>query len=244
MLYFNEFGKTTYKFGDEVDPVIFQNVSIYSDVVDQVKDSVSFLNIHTIQEGFRPDQVSIQLYGTSLYYWTFYLMNDNIREQGWPLIRHELEAYTRKSFPNTVLTIRDTNLPTTFKVGQTVTGGTSSASGKIIKRNLDLGQIVIEGDLAFTQGGELLTSVNSSGVSETLSSVSSSKEYLAAAYYVDGSSNIVDIDPVTGPGALLTEKTNEDIYFAVNESLRQIKVIKPSQITNIITSFKRSIRGN
>ena len=244
MLYFNEFGKTTYKFGNQLDPVIFQNVSIYSDVLDQVKDSVSFLNIHTIQEGFRPDQVSIQLYGTSLYYWTFYLMNDNLREQGWPLIRHELEAYTRKAFPNTVLTIRNANLPTTFKVGQTVNGGTSGASGLIIKRNLDLGQIVIKGDVAFTQAGELLTSVNSSGTTETLSSVSSSKEYLAAAYYVDGSSNIVDIDPVVGPGGLITEKTNEDVYFAVNESLRQIKVIKPSQITNVITSFKRSIRGN
>jgi hypothetical protein len=42
---------------------------------------------------------------------------------------------------------------------------------------------------------------------------------------------------------LITEKTHEDVYFATNESLRQIKVIKPSQITNIVTSFKKSIRG-
>ena len=243
MLYFNDFPKIQYKFGNEIDPTIFQDISIYSDVVDQIKDSISILNLHTIQEGFRPDQVSIQLYGTSLYYWTFYLLNDNLRQQGWPLTRHELEVYTRKVFPNTVLTIRDINLPIKFKVGQSVSGGTSGASGKIIKRNLDLGQIFVEGDVGFTQGGELLTSVNSSGVSETLSSVSSSKEYLAASHYIDGSSNIVDIDPASGPGALLTEKTNEDVYFATNESLRQIKIIRPSQITNISTSFKRSVRG-
>ena len=243
MLYFNDFPKVQYKFGDEIDPTIFQDISIYSDVVDQIKDSISLLNLHTIQEGFRPDQVSIQLYGTSLYYWTFYLLNDNLRQQGWPLNRHELEVYTRKVFPNTVLTIRDTNLPIKFKVGQSVSGGTSGASGKIIKRNLDLGQIFVEGDVGFSQGGELLTSINSSGISETLSSVSSSKEYLAASHYIDGSSNIVDIDPASGPGALLTEKTNEDVYFATNESLRQIKIIRPSQITNISTSFKRSVRG-
>lgn len=243
MLYFNDFPKIQYKFGNEIDPTIFQDISIYSDVVDQIKDSISILNLHTIQEGFRPDQVSIQLYGTSLYYWTFYLLNDNLRQQGWPLTRHELEVYTRKVFPNTVLTIRDTNLPIKFKVGQSVSGGTSGASGKIIKRNLDLGQIFVEGDVGFSQGGELLTSINSSGVSETLSSVSSSKEYLAASHYIDGSSNIVDIDPASGPGALLTEKTNEDVYFATNESLRQIKIIRPSQITNISTSFKRSVRG-
>lgn len=243
MLFFNDFAKVQYKFGNEIDPVVFQDISIYSDVADQVKDSVSFLNIHTIQEGFRPDQVSIQLYGTSLYYWTFFLLNDNLRQQGWPLTRHELSEYIKKAFPNTTLTIRDVDLPTKFKVGQTVTGGTSGASGKIIRRNLQLGQIVIEGDLGFTESGELLTSVNSSGVSETMSSISSSKEYLSAAYYIDGTSALVDIDPATGPGALITEKTHEDVYFATNESLRQIKVIKPSQITNVVTSFKKSIRG-
>ena len=103
MLYFNDFPKLQYKFGNETDATIFQDISIYSDVVDQIKDSISLLNLHTIQEGFRPDQVSIQLYGTSLYYWTFYLLNDNIRQQGWPLTRHELEVYIRKVFPNTVL---------------------------------------------------------------------------------------------------------------------------------------------
>ena len=67
MLYFNEFENLTYKFGDEVDTVIFQNISTYVDVIDEIKNNITFLNVHTIQEGFRPDQVSIQLYGTSLY---------------------------------------------------------------------------------------------------------------------------------------------------------------------------------
>ena len=243
MTYFNTLDRLLYKFGDEVTSSVFQNLTSYADMIDDLKDAVSFHEKYTIQQGERPDQVSFKFYNTTEHYWTFYLLNDNIRQQGWPLTRHELEVYIRKVFPNTVLTIRDTNLPIKFKVGQSVSGGTSGASGKIIKRNLDLGQIFVEGDVGFTQGGELLTSVNSSGVSETLSSVSSSKEYLAASHYIDGSSNIVDIDPASGPGALLTEKTNEDVYFATNESLRQIKIIRPSQITNISTSFKRSVRG-
>jgi|TARA_B110000483_G_scaffold240996_1_gene322901 hypothetical protein len=242
MLYFEEFENITYNFGDEVDPVIFQNISIYADVVDTIKNSISFLNVHTIQEGFRPDQVSLQIYGTPLYYWTFYLLNDDIREQGWPLPRYELEEYVHKAFPNTTLTTRDANLATKFKVGQTISGGTSSASGKIIKRNIDLGQIVVEGNVSFSIGGELLTSTNSSGIVETLTSVSSSKEYQAASHYIDGSSAIVDIDPAVGPGALLTEQTNENVYFNVNDSLRQIKIIKPSQIINLISSFKQAIR--
>ena len=62
MLYFQDFGNLLYRFGDEKDTVVFQNISKYADVIDQVKDDISFLNYHTIQEGFRPDQLSIQLY--------------------------------------------------------------------------------------------------------------------------------------------------------------------------------------
>jgi hypothetical protein len=39
--------------------------------------------------------------------------------------------------------------------------------------------------------------------------------------------------------------TNYIIYkpYTVNENLRQIRIIKPSQIANISSSFKKSIRG-
>jgi len=243
MLYFNEFENLTYKFGDEVDTVVFQNLSIYADLIDEIKNNITFLNIHTIQEGFRPDQVSIQLYGTPLYYWTFYLINDDIREQGWPLIRTELDVYTKKIFPNTTITTRDPDFANKFKIGQTISGGTSGVSGKIIKRNPDLGQIVVEGNVAFSISGELFSSTNSSGTLESLTGVSSSKEYQSASHYIDGTGTIVDIDPTVGPGALLTEKTYEDVYFTINENLRQIKIIKPSQVTNLVSSFKRAVRG-
>ena len=82
MLYFNDFPDVGYKFGDEVDETIFQNISVYAEVIDQIKSEVTFLNTFTIQEGFRPDQVSQILYDTPLHYWTFYLLNDDIREQG------------------------------------------------------------------------------------------------------------------------------------------------------------------
>ena len=58
MLYFKDFNTLLYKFGNEDDPVIFQDIARYADVIDQVKDNISFLTFHTIQEGFRADQVS------------------------------------------------------------------------------------------------------------------------------------------------------------------------------------------
>ncbi len=243
MLYFRDVEKLTYKFGDEPDPVVFQNLSSYADVVDQIKNDLTFANDHTIQEGFRPDQVSIQLYDTPLHYWTFYLLNDNLREQGWPLTRHELETYTKKVFPNTTITTRDANLFEKFKIGQTISGNTSGKSGKIIKRNTTLGQIIVEGVVDFTESGETFTSTNSAGTEETLVGVSSSKEYLAASHYINASGEVVDFDPSVGPGVLLTEKTHEDVYYAVNDSLRQIKVIKPTLISKVSSHFKTAMRG-
>lgn len=242
MLYFNNFANISYNFGNEPDPVAFQNISLYADIIDQIKDNITFANLHTIQEGFRPDQVSIQLYDTPLHYWTFYLLNDNLREQGWPLPNQELITYVQKSFPNTTITTRE-SFATKFKIGQTITGNTSGQSGKIIRRNLDLGQIIVEGNVSFTAGGETFTSTNSSGDFETLVAVSSESEYLSESYYVDGTGTIVDIDPTVGPGALLTGKTHQDVYYSVNESLKQIKVIKPDLINGIVTSFKKSLRG-
>tara|TARA_Y100000816_G_scaffold125567_1_gene88357 strand:+ start:297 stop:1025 length:729 start_codon:yes stop_codon:yes gene_type:complete len=240
--YFDIFDNVFYKFGDEVDTVLFPNLSIYSAVVDEIKDGITFLNKFQIQEGFRPDQVSIQLYGTPMNYWTFYLINDDLREQGWPLPRHELENYIKKSFPNTTLNTRD-DISTKFKIGQTVSGISSGVTGTIIKRNVDFGQIVIEGTVAFRESGELLSSVNSDGVTETITAFSKVTEQKSVSHYVDGNNNIVDVDPQTVPGAQITEKTFEDVYFDANENLRQIKVIKPDLINNVITSFKKSIKG-
>ena len=250
MDFFKDFGDVTYSFGNNELASVTPDISKYVDVVDQIKDDIAFLTYYNIKEGDRPDQVSLQIYGTTLYYWTFYLLNDKIRQQGWPLTNIEFQRYVKKIFPNTVLNTRE-NVSTKFKVGQIVTGNTSGASGKIIKRNLMLGQIVIEGEVNFTAGGETVSSVNSQGITETVNVTSTIAERLAASYYTD-TSGVVDVgvDSANGdnPGDLLergagvNEITNEQGYYAVNESLRQIKVIRPSLITTLIGSYKKALR--
>ena len=48
MLYFTNFSNISYNFGDEPDPVTFQNISIYADIIDQIKDDITFANKYTI----------------------------------------------------------------------------------------------------------------------------------------------------------------------------------------------------
>tara|TARA_Y100001972_G_scaffold27584_1_gene33932 strand:+ start:361 stop:1101 length:741 start_codon:yes stop_codon:yes gene_type:complete len=245
MKYFKDYEDVLYLFGSNEQQTLTPNLSIYVDVIDQVKDDISFLTYYNIIEGTRPDQASVQLYGSTLYYWTFYLLNDNIRQQGWPLTNVELQRYVKKAFPNTALTTRE-NISTKLKVGQTITGNTSGATGTIVRRNLDLGQIIVEGTVNFTSNGETVTSLNADGDYEFVTAVSSSAEHLSASYYtdttgvcdlgVDGSGNLL------APGATKNEITHEQAYFDVNESLKQIKVIRPSLITSLVGSFKKALR--
>ena len=245
MKYFADYEDVLYLFGNNEQQTLTPNLSTYVDVIDQIKDDISFLTYYDIIEGTRPDQASVQLYGTTLYYWTFYLLNDNIRQQGWPLTNVELQRYVKKAFPNTTLTTRE-NISTKLKVGQTITGNTSGAEGKIIRRNLDLGQIIVEGTPAFSAGGETVTSLNPDGNYEFVSVVSSSAEYLSASYYTD-TTGVVDLGVdgsgnLLAPGATKNEITHEQAYYNVNESLKQIKVIRPSLITTLVGSYKKALR--
>lgn len=243
MRYFQDFQNLFYLFGDEDKTTIFQDISRYANIIDQVKDDITFLNFHTIQDGFRPDQVSIQLYETPLFYWTFYLLNDDLRQQGWPLINSELQTYIQKIFPNKTITTRD-DISAKFKVGQTITGTTSGASGVIIRRDLSLGQIVVElnSTASFTTTGELLQSTNASGVVEAITAVSSANEYQADHHFLRDGQILTNYNPQNGPGGQDTPVTVEEVWFNNNESLKQIRVIKPSLISKVVTSFKKSIR--
>ena len=76
MAFFRNFPFVNYRFGDEIDPAVFQNLTAYIDIIDQFKDDLNFYETYYIKDGLRPDALSYELYGTSDYYWMFYLLND------------------------------------------------------------------------------------------------------------------------------------------------------------------------
>ena len=144
--YFQGFDIVNYRFGDNEPSALFQNLSTYVDLIDQLKANVSFYEDYTIVSGDRPDTVSFKLYGTDEYYWTFYLLNDKLRESGWPLKREEIQDIARERYPHRVVTTKKdvATAPNNFPVGQVVFGKTSGTIGTIVRRNLDLGQLVID----------------------------------------------------------------------------------------------------
>ena len=240
--FFKYFPVIDYKFGTNEDADLFENISIYSNIVDQVVNNVASYQDYYLLPGERPDQVSQKFYNTPKYHWTFFLMNDTIRETGWPLSPQQLREEVEKRYSTRVITTR-TKLTDKFKVGQTINGTSSAATAVILQRKLDLGQLFLKDVSGTFVAGENVNSTNSDGNIEVISVTSFEFQYNAAHHYVNGSGVTTDIDPEVGPGAQLTEVTFLERLEQINDAKREMKIIKPSIINEVVRSFRDAVQA-
>lgn len=239
MTYFASYPSILYKFGNEPTQNVIQDISAYVEVIDEIKDNLDFYTTYTILEGERPDQLSQKIYGSPDYYWTFFLMNNNIKEQGWPLNTLELDTLIKKELPYTVLTTRN-NITQTFKAGQTITGTTSTATGRIISRRLDFGQLVISTTGTFL-AGEVISSVVGSTTQTTTIATGNTLQYNSFHHWEDDDGMWVDVDPSVGTSAIYNPITYYEKYVADNDALREIRIIKPQAINSVYRSFNEAL---
>jgi hypothetical protein len=235
-MFFREFPLATYRFGTLEDSVLIQNISAYADIIDDIKDNLNFYQYYDIFDK-RPDQVSFELYGDVSFYWTFFLMNDNLRRQGWPIDNSRLDEWMMTNYNNTVITTKN-SLDNVFAIGDTITGISSTETGVIYKRVEDLGQLFIWGSKNFTNN-EFIEDGQGNQVIVT----SAVEEYNAVKHYLDADGNFVDIDPANGPGAQYTSVTYYDFISDENDKLRQIRVIKPEAINSVVSAFREAMRS-
>lgn len=237
--YFKNFNFVGYNFGNNEEPVIFNNLTQYVDVLDALKDNISFYNKHTILSGERPDTLSFKLYGTTDYYWTFFLMNDNVRLSGWPLGSEEILDEAKLKYPHQIVQTNDF-IAKEFPIGVTVTGNQSGTVGTVVKRNLELGQIVLE-----TVGGnnfnstETISYITVDGVTHTATLFSQSAQYNGVHHYEDADGvwqepDLYSFDTVNSSWLPVTYR---DRLNNKNEELKEIIVLKPSVISKIVEEF-------
>ena len=249
--FFRNFPLVGYDFGNETSPAIFQDISAYIKVIDDIKDDIAFYTTVHIQDYDRPDNFSYKLYGTTEFYWTFYYLNDDIRESGWPLPQQDLLTKAKVDYPHRAV-VTTADISKTFLPGHTVTGALSGSTGTVIKRYLDLGQIIIDSPDNFTAGENITPSI--SGVAQTADFVvvtSDSEQYNAVHHYEDASKEYVDIGLVpSGNGTAdypsasgKTPITYFDRILAKNDSLREIKCLKPDVAVQVKSEFNKLLRG-
>ena len=249
-MYFQRFPFVEYNFGDNEANTIFPNITAYIDIIDQLKNEVAFYEKYTILDGDRPDVVSQKLYGTPDYHWTFFFMNDGLRESGWPLPERDMRELVKKRYPHRTVTTEST-IAANFLPGSFITGKTSGTTGRVVERNLDLGQIVIASDQNaaglnnnFGQTEQIVAGTTAEEQAiNTANLISESQQFNAPLYYKNSSGDIVDIDPYnqTTSGLIPTTIMEDNIEF--NDKLKDIIVIKPSSILAVVSNYFKLLKA-
>jgi hypothetical protein len=248
--FFRSFPSLLYQFGNGETTSLFQNISAFNSLVDEIKDDVTFHTTVTINDGERADTLSHKLYGTDEYYWTFYFLNDDIRESGWPVEQSKIFNLAKKIYPNRTLITR-ADISRTFLPGDEVRGVISGARGIVVKRYLDLGQIIVRKlNTSNYRTSELIQPFKPDGstnIGDRITIESVVDQFNSIHHYENASKEFTDIDPFTQAGADasalgLTPITYLDRMIEKNDDLREIKVFLPDIVGQIQTEFVRLMR--
>jgi len=96
--FFNTFGKTFYDFTGNNSTALVTN--FLKQVVAVNTDDVVNYTKYQIKDRDRPELVSDLLYGDPKYHWTFFLLNDSLKEgkSGWPMSLAEFEEYIETEY--------------------------------------------------------------------------------------------------------------------------------------------------
>lgn len=267
--FFRQFPKTQYDFGNTGLNRSITDLFRFVKVDPALIDDLSTYQYYQIKHGDRPDIVSLDLYDTPDYYWTFFIINDQLKDglTGWPMNSDEFEKYLADHYSGTVITTapqivygtygtdiiseyRD-SLANRFIIGETVIGSHSSASGTVFSKDPQLGQLVIK---------------NVSGVFQTLESIvgQSSSDSVTSHQvfdYVDAPHHFEDVNgllsynglfinevkstagqaPGVAPGNL-TVISNLDYETAINELKADIRVVRPHLVAEFGKAFSQKLK--
>ena len=265
MAFFKQFPKIEYDFNRTG---VKQNmVDLFRSVrpLPSFLDNYSAYKFYEIKNGERPDIISQRLYGTSQYYWTFFVINDFLHDgyRTWPMSQEDLFDYIAKEYEgyvietNPVIT-RDTDqlitdhrnsLAGRFTLGETITGATSGATGTLTSKITDLSQLVVQNVTGAFIGdqtpGSNTTELVVGGTSEDSVSTYNVYKYAEAPYYYYRTDD-ADLKPVTnanhiigGVDALhLSYVSNRSHIIEENDERSKIRYVDPNYIDEFINKYE------
>lgn len=99
--YFNKFPKVLFDVNNDGTFSVITDITKTVDINTFDEDSITYYTFQEIDDGERPDNLSYRLYGTPQYYWTFFVINDNLKaglSNSWPLNSHAFEEMMVKEY--------------------------------------------------------------------------------------------------------------------------------------------------
>lgn len=257
-MFFRNFPYTTYDYlQNGVDTRVI-DLFKFVQPKDHFLDDLSTYVYYQISEGDRPDIVSQKLYDTPEYYWTFFIINDTLRNgiSSWPLSSEELERYLTQEYNGIVLTtapkyiydsdgiLRDirNSLAGRFEIGETIKGSRSNATGTLHYKDATMGQLVLKNVQGVFNVPELIVG-QSSG--DSVTTYQSFNWVDAPKYYTDINGRpvtdktfIPSADSISNMGAV----THREYETDLNEQQSKIRVIKRNKILAFSEAYEDLIK--
>jgi hypothetical protein len=271
MSYFRQFPNIPYDF--DRNGILQNVVDIYRGArpLRSRIDDMNAYSFYEIKNGERPDIVSQRLYGTTQYYWTFFITNDFLHDglAAWPMSQEKLSDYMNQEYSGVAITTKPHTIPTgdigvnlgqadslsgRFQLGETITGGTSGATGTVVKKSLDLNQLVLQ-DVVGTFIGSSVQ--GASGLEVITGSTSGDFVNTYDVYkYIEAPHNYYRADdpekrvvtngifiPGGEPSGELSFDTNRSYLFGINEARSKIRIIDPKYISRFVDVYEETIRN-
>jgi hypothetical protein len=263
MSFFQQFPKAKYDFQNNGIVTNIVDLFRFIKVDDKMLDDLSLYRYYQIRNGDRPDVVSQEVYGASEYYWTFFIVNEQLKSglTAWPMDSQTFDHYIETEYDGVVIEtypviVRDgdgqildhrNSLSGRFEVGETVVGFLSGATGKVVRTDVQLCQLVLSDVTGTFQPSEIVRGVT------TEDSVTSYRVFRwqdAPHHYEDSngliSYNAIHIDEQGSGGAIqpgtsdseLTPISNYDFEMQLNEERANIRIVRPESIYEFSKAFR------
>ena len=137
------------------DGTVQQMVDIFRSVrpVEEFLDDPATYSFYEIRNGERPDIVSTRLYGSPEFYWTFFVINEFLHDgyRAWPMSEEDLLEYLKTEYAGFAITTQPTfvteqadSIAGKFALGEVITGNRSGAQGRLVKKNVDMNQLIVQ----------------------------------------------------------------------------------------------------
>jgi hypothetical protein len=246
MSFFRNFPTQTYDFyGNGVNRNI---VDLFRFVrpVEEFIDELSIYSYYQIEDGDRADVVSQKLYNTPEYYWTFFVINEHLREgpSHWPLSYEQFERFMSEEFDGTVITCIpdyeydsdglllgvENSLADRFQIGEPIVGFLSGATGVVHSKDVNKQQLVITNISGVFQENEI---IRGQITEDFITSYQAIPWALAPHHYEDADGREVDNSIfVEGgyPHTMSKIVTNYEYQQNLNEQYSKIRVVNPDRI--------------
>lgn len=253
MAFFKNFPTTQYRVQQDT---VINIVDIFRQVraVSVLLDDVNAYEFYNIGDGERPDVTSFNLYDTVDYYWTFFILNDNLREglNSWPKSFTEIEDFIERKYPgyaiqgtrNAGATKDDTNVMIEqFTVGETITGATSGATATIGEILPELNQIVLTNYSGTSfSNGETINGANGGSLIDDSDYNWSITLYAdAIRYYTDSNDEVVDFTDLVLTPSTMTPVTNKDYETTINDNNSSIRVLRRDYVEDFANTYRELI---